>query len=199
MKKIILKTCAICIISLASACQGEKKVDSYSEDFISEEEQSRIDSPQSSSFRLNLKLGEGTYEANEVAVNEVQGGTEISKGNFAVIFYAKASQGTQNELQIQFNLMDFEFSPGKVNVKKSEVYQSDVVDEMDVVLTGKEVAMEITEITKVSSESVAGMTMTKYEFSGSFSGKYRSMGGKEIEIRNGSFENAHLSVTKYDQ
>ncbi|MCH7401157.1 hypothetical protein ACFOUP_01360 [Belliella kenyensis] len=198
MKKIIIQTCVIGVMSMFSACQGDKKVDTYSEDIISTEEKSMNESPSNSSFKLKLELEDLEYMEREVDVNESQGGTEISNGAFAVVFYAKASEGSNNELQIQFNLSDFDMTPGKVNVKQSEIYQSEVVNEMDVVLTGKDVNLEITEIVKISSESQAGMILTHYEFGGIFSGTYKSMGGKEIEIENGSFEKAHLSVIRFD-
>lgn len=195
MNKLILKISSLLFVVTLLSCESKKKSEHSDETTVvvnTEVSESTLNHD----FKLSMKFKDSDYIQNNLNNQNSQSGMEVGNNSFAVVFLASTVAQPNHEVQIQFDLLDFNFSPGSFSTEKAMLIQSDTEDEREAVMTSKNFKIEITAVSPFESESGMGITLQSYKVNGTFSGVFKSMTGTEYEVKQGTFSNAIFSTIK---
>lgn len=200
MKSTLLRLAIVFVSALTFSCQKGKT--SNDETLIDENTSVTGNNEESSqSSKSDFKLScdfENAKFTEDNDENVVEHGLKTSGEQWNILLYAESVVNKSKKLHFQFKINDFNLTPKKVTVEHVMLIQSEVENEMDMVLNSKTSLMEITKVDKIHSETTAGLTINTYNIDGTFSGTFKnSLGSKEFEVKNGIFKNARLTFTEY--
>lgn len=195
MNKLILKISSLLFVVTLLSCESKKKSEGSDETTVvvnTEVSESALNHD----FTLRMKFKNADYIQNNLNNQNSQRGMEVGNNSFAVVFLASTVTQPNHEVQIQFDLLDFDLTPGSFSTDKVMLIHSDTEDEREAVMTSKSFKVEVTAVTPFETESGMGITLQSYKVNGTFSGVFTSMMGTEYEVKHGAFNNAILSTIK---